>query len=143
MSGIDVFERSWREHGSFLVEDIDRWHGRSITWKTHGFSKAGAHQLHQNRALVPPFEGGAAHFSIVNFNAFLEVLSNILEERFFRLQLVKDRMDKVHAEDADSLLLEGVGRIAHVDMENYVIWLTTGLQLEAQTDPNVRLICSG
>ena len=106
MSGIYVFERSWREHSSFLVEDFHRRHGRPAAWKTDGFSKTCRHQLNQNRALIPSFEGGATHFRIVNFNAFLDVLSNILEERFFRLQLVEDGIDKVHAQDADSLLLE-------------------------------------
>src|SRR5579864_8608185 len=143
MSGIYVFERSWREHDSFLVEDIDRRHGRPTAWKTDGFSKTCAHQLSQNRTLIPSFEGGATHFRIVNFNTFLDVLSNNLEERFFPLQLVKDSIDKVHAQDADSLLLEGVGRIPKVDMENYVVRLAAGLQLEPQADPTVRLICPG
>jgi hypothetical protein len=143
MSGIYVFERSWREHGSFLVEDFDRRHGRPTARKTDGFSKTCAHQLSQNRALIPPFEGGATHFHIVNFNTFLDVLSNILEEGFFRLQLVEGSIDKVHAQDADSLLLEGVGRIPQVDMEKHVVRLAARLQLEPQADPTVRLICSG
>src|SRR5580692_11555220 len=143
MRGIYVFERSWREHDSFLVENFDRRHGRPTAWETDRLSKSCAHQLSQNRALIPPFEGGATHFRIVNFNTFLDVLSNVLEERFFRLQLVEDSIDKVHAQNADSLLLEGVGRIPQVDMENYVVRLAARLQLEPQADPTVRLICPG
>src|ERR1700739_393544 len=143
MSRINVFERSWREHGSCLVEDVHGRHGRPTAWKTDGFSETCAHQLSQNRALIPPFESGATHFRIVNFNAFLDVLNNSFEKRLFRLQLVEDSVDKVHAQDADSLLLERVGRIPQVDMENYLVRLTARLQLEPQADPTVRLICSG
>jgi hypothetical protein len=53
----------------------NRRHGRPTAWKTDGFSKTCAHQLSQNRALIPPFEGSATHFRIVNLNAFLDVLS--------------------------------------------------------------------
>src|SRR5580692_7902953 len=123
MSGVHVFKRSRRESGSFLVEDIHRWYGRPTAWKADRFSKTCAHQLSQDRALVPPFEGGAAHFRIINFNTFLDVLSDILEEGFFRLQFVEDSVDKVHAQDADSFLLEGIGRIPQVDMENDIVRL--------------------
>ena len=59
----------------------------------------------KDRALVPAFEGGSTQFHIVDFDAFLDVLSNILEEGFFRLQLIKHSIDQVHTQDADSLLL--------------------------------------
>ena len=101
------------------------------------------HQTGEDRALVPPFEGRPAQFHIVDFYSFLDILSNILEERFFRLQLIKSSVDQVDAQDSGSLLLEGVGRIPHVDMQHYVVWSATGLQLEPQADPAVRLVCSG
>ena len=125
------------------MEDIDRRHWRPTAWKTDGFRKTCAHQLSQNRALVPPFEGGATNFRIVNFNTFLDVLSNILKEGFLRLQLMEDSIDKVHAQNADSLLLDEVGRIPQVDMENYFVRLAARLQLESQADPTVRFISSG
>src|ERR1700727_673506 len=97
----------------------------------------------QNCPLIPSFKGGAAHLSILNFDAFLDVLSNILKEGFLRLQLKKSGIDKVHAQDADSLLLDEVGGIPQVDMENNVVRWAARLQLEPQADPTVRLICSG
>src|ERR1700747_294856 len=99
--------------------------------------------MSEDRALVPPFEGRPAQFHIVDFYAPLEILSNILEERFFRLQLIKSSVYQVHTQDANSLLLEGVGRIPHVDVQHYVVWSATGLQLEPQANPAVRLIRSG
>ena len=41
---------------------------------------------------------------------------------------------QVHAQDTDSLLLEGVGRIPHLDMENHLVRLAARFQLEPQTD---------
>src|SRR5580658_303625 len=105
-------------------------------------SKACAHQVCQNLALVPPIEGASAHLNVVNFNALLDVLSDILEERVFCLQLKEDGVDQVHAQDADGFLLEEVRAITHVDVENDLVRLAAGLQLEAQTYPTVRLICS-
>ena len=55
----------------------------------------------------------------------------------------EDSIDKVNAQDADSLLLERVRRIPQVDVENYVVRLAARLQLEPQADPTVRLIGSG
>src|SRR6516225_1144978 len=98
--GIQVFERSWREHGSFLVEDFNRRHGRTTAWEADGFRKTCTHQSRQNRALIPPFEGRATHVHIVNFDTFLDVLGDVLEKKFLRLQLVENSIDKVHAQDA-------------------------------------------
>src|ERR1700756_1387435 len=97
MSWIYVLERSGREHESFLVKDFDRRRRRPTGWKADDFSKACAHELSQNRALVPPFKGRTSHFCIINFDAFLDPLSNILEEELFRLQLIENSIDKVHA----------------------------------------------
>ena len=36
-----------------------------------------------------------------------------------------------------------IGRIKHVDMQDDVVRLATGLQLESQADPAVSLVCSG
>ena len=49
----------------------------------------------------------------VDFYPFLNILNNILEKRLFRLQLIKNSVDQVHAEDADAFLLEGTRRIPH------------------------------
>ena len=84
----------------------------------------------QNCPLIPSFEGGTAYLSIVNFDASLDVLSNILKEGFLRLQLKKGGVDKVHAQDADSFLLDEVGSIPQVDMENDVVRWAARLQLE-------------
>src|ERR1700740_52646 len=130
MSGIHVLERSWREHDGLFVENFDGRHRRPTRWKIDGFSKTCAHQLGQNRALVPPLEGGPTHFRIVNFNAFLDSLSNILEESFFHLQLVENSVDQIHAQDSNGRLLKGVGRIPHVDMKKYVVRLAARSQLE-------------
>src|ERR1700677_1501154 len=143
MSEIYVFKRSWREHDSSLVENFDRGNRGPTGWKTDGLCKTFVHQLHQNRTLIPPFEGWPTHFHKVNFNAFFDILSNILEERFDRLRLIEDSIDQIHAQDTDSLLLEWVGMIPHVDMENDLGWFAAGFELEPQTDPTVRLIRSG
>ena len=84
MSGIYVFERSWREHDSFFVENVDRRNRRPTERKTDSLRKTCAHQLRQNRALIPPFKAGATHFRVVNFHTLLDVLDSILEERFLR-----------------------------------------------------------
>src|SRR5215472_10354312 len=51
-------------------------------------------------------------------------------------------IDQVYAKDANSLLLEEVGRISHVDVQHHVAWLASRLELKAQAHPTVRLICS-
>src|SRR5215472_4536766 len=96
----------------------------------------------QNRALVPPFEGATAHFHVVNFNALFDILSDILEESFFRLQLIEHSVNQVYAQDANGLLLEDARSIPHVDVENYLVRFSARLQLESQPHPAVRLICS-
>ena len=143
MSGIHVFEGSRREHDCFPVENFDRRLRSPAGQETDSFSKTRAHQMGKDRALVPTFEGCPTQFHIVDFEAFLEFLSNILEERLLRLQLIKDSVDQVHTQDPDSLLLERVGSITHVDMQHNVVRLATGVQLESQADPAVRFVCSG
>ena len=69
--------------------------------------------MDQDRALVPRFEGGPVQLDKVDFYPFLNILNNILEKRLFRLQLIKNSVDQVHAEDADAFLLEGTRRIPH------------------------------
>src|SRR5215469_16790833 len=141
MSGIHVFERPWRQHDRFFVEQVDRRHSRPIRGKIDTFSKTCTHQLGQNRALVPSFEVGSTHLRIVNFNASLNVLSNQPEKRFVLLQLKQNGVDQVHAQDADSLLMERVRSIQHIDMENDVVRLAARLQLEPQPNPTMRFIC--
>src|SRR5882757_2310462 len=97
----------------------------------------------KDRSLVPTVEGAPAQFHIVDFDALLDVLGNIVEETLFRLRLKKHGIDQVHAQDTDSLLLEQVGGITHVDMQDDVIRLAIGLQLKSQADPAVRLVGSG
>src|SRR3974377_2326440 len=94
VSRVYVPEGSGRKHDSFFVEDVDRWRRRSNGWKIDSLSKTRAHQVCQNRALVPPFEGPTTHFRVVNFNALLDILNNILEESFFRLQLIENSVNQ-------------------------------------------------
>src|ERR1700727_1110525 len=143
MSGIQVLEGSWRKHERFLVENFVRRLGRPARQETNSFSETRAHQMGKDRALVPSFEGWPTQFHIVDFEAFLKLLSKILEERLFPLQLIKNSVDQVHTQDADGLLLEGVGRVTQVDMQHYVVRLVTGAELESQADPPVSLVCSG
>jgi hypothetical protein len=56
---------------------------------------------------------------------------------------VPKTLQDADAKDANSLLLKEVGRIPHVDVQHHVAWLTSRLELKAQTHPPVRLICSG
>src|ERR1700677_1375863 len=143
MSWVQVLEGSRREYDCFLVENVDRRLRGPAGQETDSFSKTRAHQMGKDRALVPPFEGWPTQFHIVDFEAFLEFLSNIQEERLLRLQLIKHSVDQVDTQDTDSLLLERVGRIIHVDMQHDVARGATGAQLESQADPAVRLVCSG
>src|SRR5579862_2342235 len=142
MTWIYMFERPWRQHNRFLVKNFNRRRGRSAGRKTDSLGKSCAHKLDHNLTLVPPFEGAPAHFYVVNFNAFLDALSEILEKRLARLQLIENSVCQVHAQDADGLLFERVGRISQVDMENDLVRLAPRLQLEPQADPTVGLIRS-
>jgi hypothetical protein len=71
------------------------------------------------------------------------VPSNTLEEGLFCVQLIESSVDQIHTKHADSLLLKNVGGIPQVDMQHYVVRLASGLCLEAQTYPAMRLIRSG
>ena len=52
-------------------------------------------------------------------------------------------VDKVDTQNADGLLLEDIGSIAHIDVQQDVVGRTAGLQLEPETDPTMWVIGSG
>src|SRR6266481_6636929 len=52
-------------------------------------------------------------------------------------------MDEIDAENTDGFLLEHVGRIEHIDVQQDVIGKAPGLRLKAQPDPSMRVIGSG
>jgi len=59
------------------------------------------------------------------------------------LDFIESGVDEVDAQNTDSLLLEDVGRIAHVDVQQDVAGRTAGLQLEPETDPAMCVVGSG
>jgi hypothetical protein len=140
MSRIDMYKVSWRQNDRIVVDDFRRRNRGATGRKTDHLSKACVHQVHQERAPVPAFESGAAQIHVVNFNSLLDILRHTGHEALARLCLVKRSVNQVHAERANRLLLEHVGRIPHVDMQQYVVGLPTRLLLKAQPDPPVRFI---
>jgi hypothetical protein len=51
------------------------------------------------------------------------------------LHLIERSVDEVDAQNTDGLLLEDIGRIAHIDVQQDVVGRTAGLQLKPETDP--------
>ena len=78
-------------------------------------------------ALLPSGKRRSAYFDIVNFNSSFQVLRNILKERLFRLQLKEDRVEQVHSQQSNGFLLQWIGRILQVDMENDFVHFTARL----------------
>ena len=124
------------------MDDFRRRNGRAVGWETDCFSEACVHHVHQKRALVPSFESGPTQIHMVNFDSILEILRHALKELLTRLRLIKRSVNQVHAKDANSLLLEQVGSVPQVDMQQYVVGLPTRLLLKAQPEPTVRFIGS-
>ena len=123
---IHMYEVSWCEYDRIPVDDFRRRDGRAAGWEADCLSEASAHQLHQKRALVPSLESGPTQVYIVNFDSVLDILHQTLKE-VLSLQLIKRSVNQVHTQDASSLLLEEVARVAQIDMQQYVVGLPTWL----------------
>jgi hypothetical protein len=52
-------------------------------------------------------------------------------------------VDKIDAQNADGLLLEDIGRISHIDVQQDVIGRAAGRRLELETDPAMCVVGSG
>src|SRR5580704_9390289 len=133
-----MYEVSWCKDNRVVMDNFRRRNRGAAGREIDYFSEACAHQVHQQRASVPCFEGGPTEIHIVNFDSVLDILRHALNEVLSRLRLVKCSVNQVHAQDANSLLLEEVGRIPQVDMQQYVVGQPTRLLLKAQTHPTVR-----
>src|SRR5215469_8689764 len=99
--------------------------------------------MHQECASVPRFEGRPSQVYIVNFNPVLNIFGNTLEKIFFRLRMIKGRVDEVYTQCAKGFLLEKIRGILQVDMQQNVVVLASRLTLKAQTDPTVSFVRSG
>src|SRR6516164_8956848 len=142
MSSIQMYEVSWCKYNRTLMDDFCQRNRGTAGRETDYFSEASMHQVHHKRASVPCLESGPAQVHIVNFDSVLNILRHTLNQLLTRQQLMKGSVNQVHAQDANSLLLEEVGRIPQVDMQQYVVGLPTNLLLKAQTKPTVRFIGS-
>src|SRR6516225_1007736 len=98
--------------------------------------------MHQECAPVACLEGRPSQVHIVNFDPVLNIFGNTLEEIFFRLRMIKGSVDEVYTQNANGLLLQKIGGILQVDMQQNVVGLAPGLPLKAQTDPTVSFVCS-
>src|SRR5262249_11024564 len=70
-------------------------------------------------------------------------LGHALKENLWLFHLMERCMNQIHPKNAYGFLLQQVRRVAQVDVQKYVVWLATGLELKAQTHPTVRLIGAG
>src|SRR5712664_2887569 len=66
-----------------------------------------------------------------------------VEIGFLGLHFIKCGVDKVDAQNADGLLLEDIGSVAHIDVQQDVVGRTAGLPLKPETDPAMCVIGSG
>src|SRR5271165_1234573 len=137
-----MYEVSGREHEGLLVEHFARRKWRVAGGEAHRLSEAGTHQMHEKLALVPSLERMPAKIHKVNFDSLLDVLRNTFEEVLLRLRLVKGSVNQVYAHHADRFLLEDVRRIPQIDMQHYVVRLSTGLLLKTQSNPTVSFVGS-
>src|SRR5882672_6226814 len=86
MSGIHVFERSWREYNGFLVQNFVGRNSGIYGGEEHGLGKSLAHEVCQERGAIPSSEGGAAKIHEIDFDSLLnDVLCQAFQEGFLRL----------------------------------------------------------
>ena len=137
-----MYEGTWREHHGFLVEHVPRRQRGALRRKTDGLRESRVNCVNQERALVPGLKRWTAEIDVVDFDAFLDILSNVFKERLFALNLIKGGVNQIYAEDADRLLLEDVGGIPHINVQEQVVWLAARLHLKSQSNPAVRLVGS-
>ena len=86
---IHMYEVPGCEYDRVPVDDFRRRNGRAAGWEAYCLSEAFAHQVDQERALVPGLESGPAKFYVVNFDSVPDILHQTVKEVFSRLQLIK------------------------------------------------------
>ena len=59
------------------------------------------------------------------------------------MQFVERTVDEIDAQNADSFLLQDVGRIAHIDVQQDVVCRAAWLRLKPESDPAVRIVRPG
>src|ERR1700722_4432637 len=99
--------------------------------------------MEQQDTAIPTFECRPAKIHEVDLDSLFDVLCQACQKRFLGLQFIERRVNKIDAENADGFLLENVGGIAHIDVQQDVVRRATGLQLKAETDPAMRVVRSG
>ena len=70
-------------------------------------------------------------------------LRHAFQKRFLGLQFVERRVDEIDAENTDGFLLEDIGRIEHVDVQQDVVGRAARLRLKTETDPAIAVVCPG
>ncbi len=102
------------------------------------------HEVCQERGAIPAGEGGATKIHEVDFDAFLDdLLRQTIEKGFLRVYLIERGVDEIDAQNTDGFLLQDIGRIAHINVQQELVGRAAGLQLKPETDPSVGVIGSG
>src|SRR5215467_6366717 len=83
--GIHTCKRPWCEHDGLLVQSFAWWNRGTTGAETHGFSQTRTDEMDDEPALFPHLEGRTAEAHVVNFDALLNPLNDILKKDLFFL----------------------------------------------------------
>src|SRR5580700_4722690 len=126
------------KHDGFLMENLGRWNEGALGGEKHGLCESCTHQVDLQSTVIPTLERWPAKIHVVDLDSLRAyVLCQACQKWFLSLAFIERGVDEVDAQNADGLLLEGIGSIAHIHVQQDVVGRSPGLELKAETGPTM------
>ena len=118
--------------------------GLAVGAEEHRMREADPHEMEGEEPVVDAGEDGPPHHHPIDLEA---LPPHVVEERLEQLvgiaPVMDTGMDEVHAKTTEGILLAGIARVEHPNVDDDVIGGAAGLLLEANPHPGVPVIPTG